>query len=203
MNLKHLNKIALKITLTLTTFLVVTNVQASALSSKGEAVKSNNITLEEVHKAQENWGKGLVQISEDFDKSGIKKAKQTAEKILDTAYGYSQGPVLFKPTLASGEQTFRTTKESALAYFVGQNTQFPKDTGFALKGWRKMEYVNAAVYINGNMAMTMGNVILTDKSGKQTKVDKTWAFKKGDDGQLRIVLHHSSLPYENVTVAEK
>lgn len=41
----------------------------------------------------------------------------------------------------------------------------------------------------------MGNVILTDKDGKVTKVDKTWAFKKNDDGKLKIILHHSSLPY--------
>jgi hypothetical protein len=26
-------------------------------------------------------------------------------------------------------------------------------------------------------------------------VDKTWGFRKGDDGKVRIVLHHSSLPY--------
>lgn len=32
-------------------------------------------------------------------------------------------------------------------------------------------------------------------SGKVTKVDKTWGFKKDEKGQLRIVLHHSSLPY--------
>lgn len=34
-----------------------------------------------------------------------------------------------------------------------------------------------------------------DKKGQVTKVDKTWAFKKDDQGKLRIVLHHSSLPY--------
>ena len=49
--------------------------------------------------------------------------------------------------------------------------------------------------INGNMALTMGNVMLTDKKGQVTQVDKTWGFIKDNQGKLRIVLHHSSLPY--------
>ncbi len=43
--------------------------------------------------------------------------------------------------------------------------------------------------------MTMGNVFLYDKKGQVTKVDKTWGFKKDAQGKLRIVLHHSSLPF--------
>ena len=31
--------------------------------------------------------------------------------------------------------------------------------------------------------------------GNLTKVDKTWGYVRGGDGKLRIVLHHSSLPY--------
>ncbi len=69
------------------------------------------------------------------------------------------------------------------------------DTGFALKGWRKVDIKNAAVFISGNMATTMGNVVFTDKNGKVTTVDKTWQFFKDDRGKLRIILHHSSLPY--------
>ena len=41
----------------------------------------------------------------------------------------------------------------------------------------------------------MGNVDLTDSSGKLTTVDKTWAFVREPDGEIRIVLHHSSLPF--------
>ena len=29
-----------------------------------------------------------------------------------------------------------------------------------------------------------------------TKVDKSWGYKKTKNGSLKIVLHHSSLPYE-------
>ncbi len=168
---------------------------ASASSSFGSAVTNTNITADEVRAAQEAWGAALIQISRDNKSGGLRKATKTAEMVIDKAYGYNMGPVLFKPTLSSGDQVFRTNKEGALAYFVGGNKKFAKDTGFALLGWEKYEYKNAAVFINGDMALTMGNVMLTNAEGKVTKVDKTWGFKKDDKGQLRIVLHHSSLPY--------
>lgn len=168
---------------------------SNANAAFGTNIKNNNITPEEVRASQEAWGRALVQISKDFESGGVQKATETANAVLDAAYGYVNGPVLFKPTLTTGQQTFRTDREGALAYFVGGNSKYPNDSGFALKGWQKFEYKNAAVYINGDMAMTMGNVMLTDKSGKVTTVDKTWAFKKGTDGVIRIVLHHSSLPY--------
>lgn len=163
-------------------------------SSLLAAELNHNITAADVKAAQDAWGKALIQISSDHRSGGIEKATATARQVLDQAYGYNLGPVLFKPTLASGDTTFRTTYAGALAYFVGGNPQFP-DKGFALKGWTKYEYKNAGVQINGDLALTMGHVMLTDQDGKVTKVDKTWGFRKGDDGKVRIVLHHSSLPY--------
>ena len=44
--------------------------------------------------------------------------------------------------------------------------------------------------------MWMGWVTLTDKEGEIVKVDKSWGYKKATDGTLKIILHHSSLPYE-------
>lgn len=72
---------------------------------------------------------------------------------------------------------------------------YPADTGFALKGWRKFQIDNAGIVITGNSAISMGNVTLWDAKGNMTKVDKTWAWTRGADGGLKIVLHHSSLPY--------
>jgi hypothetical protein len=40
--------------------------------------------------------------------------------------------VFLKPTLAFGDQTFRNDKKGALAYFIGGNTDYPNDKGFAL-----------------------------------------------------------------------
>jgi hypothetical protein len=157
-------------------------------------VASHNISEADVLAAQRAWGEALVQISQDYESGGLAKAKATAEKVLDSAYGYNLGPVLFKPTLTTTPQTFRTTRDGALAYFVGGNPAYPADKGFALNGWRNVEIRNAAIYLNGDTAMSMGNVMITDKSGKVTTVDKTWGYTRDDEGKLRIVLHHSSLP---------
>lgn len=153
------------------------------------------ITESEVLAAQKAWGDALVAISTAYDTNGISAAKALAEKVIDQAYGYQFGTVLFKPTLASAPQTFRTSRAGALAYFVGGDPTFPMDNGFALKGWRSVEIKNAGIFVSGDTATTMGNVMITGKDGKVTTVDKTWQFFKDDNGKLRIILHHSSLPY--------
>jgi hypothetical protein len=159
------------------------------------SVINRAITESEVLAAQKAWGEALVAISVTYDTKGIKDAKALAEKVIDGAYGYQFGSVLFKPTLTVAPQTFRTTRAGALSYFVGGDSNFPQDPGFALKGWRKVEIKNAGIFISGNTATTMGNVMFTDKKGTITTVDKTWQFLKDDNGKLRIILHHSSLLY--------
>jgi hypothetical protein len=158
-------------------------------------VVNRAITEAEVTAAQAAWCQALVDISSAHDKGGQPAAKALAEKVIDAAYGYQMGAVLFKPTLTTAPQTFRTTRAGALAYFVGGDSNFPKDTGFALKGWTRCESKNAAVFVAGDSASSMGNVVMTGKDGKVTVVDKTWTYVKDDAGKLRIVVHHSSLPY--------
>lgn len=155
----------------------------------------NVITEAELQAAQQAWGEALISISQAYQQGGRDQATSRAREVLDAAYGYNLGPVLFKPTLTSGEQTFRTSYDGALAYFVGGNSAFADDSGFALKGWQGYQFSNAAVHINGDLALTMGHVMLTNAAGEVTTVDKTWGFKKDDQGALRIVLHHSSLPF--------
>jgi hypothetical protein len=158
-------------------------------------VVNKGVSESEVLAAQKAWCGALVDISTANETQGQAAAKALAEKVIDAAYGYQMGAVLFKPTLTVAPQTFRTTRAGALAYFVGSDPAFPKDTGFALKGWKKCEIANSAIFIAGDSATTMGNVNITGKDGKVTTVDKTWKFVKDDAGKLRIVVHHSSLPY--------
>lgn len=156
---------------------------------------NTNVTEAEVIAAQQRWCQALVEISRTHAERGRTAAAELAGKVLDAAYGYNLGPVLFKPTLTEAPQTFRIDRAGALAYFVGGDPAYPKDAGFALKGWTACEARNVAIHINGDVATTMGNVMITAGDGSVTTVDKTWSFKKTDDGALRIVLHHSSLPY--------
>ena len=153
------------------------------------------ITRADLVKARRSWGQGLIAISAAYENEGINKAIQVTSDLLDSIYGFDLAPVLFKPTLSGGEQTFRTTKRGALSYFVGHDSRYPDDTGFGLKGWREVKSQTASAFFDGNVAMWMGWIFCIDKFGEMTKVDKSFGYKKGSDGVLKIVLHHSSIPY--------
>lgn len=154
------------------------------------------ITEAEITAAGKVWGDALVAVSKAYDEDGIDAARAVAEGALDAAYGYNLGPVLFKPTLSGGEQTFRTTRKGALSYFVGHDPDYPNDQGFGTRSWRKVVFETAAIFHEGEVAMWMGWVHFTDKDGNVTKTDKTFGYKKDEEGTLRIVLHHSSLPFQ-------
>ncbi len=154
------------------------------------------ITEKELTEAGINWGKGLIDISSSYDKDDINKVSSLASEILDNLYGFEFGPILFKPTLSGGIQTFRTDKEGTLSYFIGQNSKYSSDTGFALKSWREFNAETSSVFVENDIAIWMGWVSLTNKDGDVVKVDKSWGYKRNKDGILKIVLHHSSLPYQ-------
>lgn len=156
------------------------------------------ITYKEVYAAQQSWCDRLVEISRLHDVDG--DYKTCAESFISDAYNYDYGKVFFKPTLAYGSQTFRTDKKGALSYFIGGNPDYPNDEGFALKSWVRARFSNLGdrnegIQIYGSVAITMGFVWVTDKYGKEIMVEKTWVFKKGKDGALRIIVHNSALPF--------
>jgi hypothetical protein len=160
--------------------------------------KKPAITQADVNAAQQAWCDGLVQIGKVHKEGGDYKA--VASRLIDDLYDYQEGKVFFKPTMAFGKNTFRSTKEGALAYFVGGNPDFPEDSGFALKHWVKVRYDNNAaengIQIHGDIAITMGNVYLTNSKDEAVKVDKTFVFRRCADGKLRLCVHKSALPFE-------
>jgi len=160
------------------------------------------ITYDEVNAAQQAWCDALVKIGNLKEEGGDYRA--FAEQVLTEAYNYDNGKVFFKPTLAFGEQTFRNDKKGALAYFIGGDPAYPNDKGFAMAPWVKARYDNSGdgnegIQIYGSVAITMGNVWVTGKDGKEVMVDKTWVFKKGKDGKLKIIVHKSALPFSPTT----
>ena len=162
----------------------------------------NIITYEEVNAAQQAWCDARVKIGQLKEEGGDYRA--FAEQVLSEAYNYDHGKVFFKPTLAHGDQTFRNDKKGALAYFIGGDPTYPNDKGFALTPWVKARHDNAGeknegIQIYGSVAITVGNVWVTGKDGKEVLVDKTWVFKKGKDGKLRIIVHKSALPFNPTT----
>lgn len=156
--------------------------------------ESAPITEAEVKAAQQAWCDALVRIGKVYKEGGDYRA--VASQVIDDLYDYQEGKVFFKPTLASGKNTFRPTKEGALSYFVGGDESFPEDSGFALRPWTEVTYKNNAadngIQIHGDIAITMGNVYLADAEGGKVTVDKTFVFRRSKDGRLRLCLHHSS-----------
>ena len=109
-------------------------------------------------------------------------------------YDFDFGDVLFKPTKAS-EKQFRNNNKSALSYFIGSDNDFAEDKGFALNPWVKVEFKNEAINIYDNLATAMGNYFFTNLRGEKTKVEFSFVYKKNKEGEIKIVLHHSSFPF--------
>lgn len=152
------------------------------------------ITEHDINKAQKQWGDGLIRIGEAYSAGNDHAA--VAEAMIDSLYGYDfeKGVVLFKPTKAK-EVPFRKTRESALSYFIGGNEKFSEDKGFALEPWVVIEFNNHAAYFHGDFATSMGEYIFHAKSGHQVRVEYTFGYVKDPSSDLKIILHHSSLPY--------
>jgi len=169
----------------------------------------NDITEEEVNEAQQAWCDGLVAISRAYTERGDYRG--LANRFIDDLYDFEDGRVFFRPTLAAAPQNFRTTRRGALAYFIGEDDNFPRDEGFIKKGWASARYDNAlersnAIQIYGNIAMTMGNVYLREEAsigGREVVVDKVFAYRKDEKGKLRLIVHKSALSNEPVSDAEK
>ena len=154
----------------------------------------NCISEKEVVAAQKAWGEGIVKIGKVYQEGGDYSAAAAAH--IDQFYAYDLSLVLFKPTLASVDQ-FRTSFDSALSYFVGGNPSYPEDKGFAIKPWSKVRWKNVGITNNScGMAVAMGNYYFTPVGGgEETKVEYTFGYIRGPSGELKIVVHQSSVPY--------
>lgn len=167
------------------------SIQETATNEQKENQVS--ISTEEIRDAQKTWGEGIVSIGEIYSEGG--DYTTAASDHIDQLYGYQMGEVLFKPTLAAHKQ-FRTSREGALSYFVAGDTNYVEDHGFAIKPWSQVRWESAGTKIIGNMAIAMGNYYFTPaEGGKEIKVEYTFAYTKDEEGQLRIIMHGSHLPY--------
>lgn len=150
------------------------------------------ITVDQVKEAQQEWAKGIEHISKVFMEDG--DYKKAAEEHIDKLYAYGISEVLFKPTLASADQ-FRETKVEALSYFVGG--VIPEDKGFAIKPWTRVRFGEQQIIVHGGEAIAMGNYFFTPKgSDEEVKVEFTFGYITDKYGDLRINVHHSSMPHK-------
>ena len=146
----------------------------------------------EIEKVQESWGNGIITIGKLKD--NLKESRIFAVNFINKHYDFGFGDVQFKPTKASQKQ-FRNNNRSALSYFIGSHHDYPEDKGFALNPWVMVEFKNESINIYDNIATAMGNYFFTDPGGQKTKVEFSFVYKKNKEGEIKIVLHHSSFPF--------
>ena len=151
-----------------------------------------SLTRKEIRKAQKIWGDDIVEIGEAFTNGG--DYKLLAEKFVKRHYGYKEGIVLFKPTLATTEQ-FRDTFEKAISYFISCNEKYPEDKGFALQPWKDVVFKNSGIILIKKHAVAMGNYYFTDFEGHEVRVEYTFGYFQDETNQIKIHLHHSSMPF--------
>jgi len=154
------------------------------------AQMAEKISNEDVINAQTKWGEGIIAISSVYNEGGDYAAR--AKEHIETLYAYADTDVMFKPTLAA-EKQFRGTFEEALDYFIG--AEGTEDSGFGIKGWTNIRWEVIGIYTNEISALSMGNYYFTGPDGSEIKVEFSFGYVKDKDGNLKINLHHSSVPY--------
>jgi len=163
------------------------------LQGKGKPKpKKGPISEEEVLQALADWGNGLVSIAQAPAASRV----TVATNVINSAYNYENGVVLFKPTLAAAAP-FRTTFESALSYFIGGNPAYAEDgSGFATNPWKSVGWDVTGRIFPGEQALVMGYKLLTKTDDSVVTAHFSMGFVRDEDtGKPQINLHHSSLPY--------
>lgn len=150
------------------------------------------VSQEDVIEAQNKWASAIADIGQVYlDEQDYRHA---AELHLRDLYAFEYGNILFKPTLAS-DFPFRSRFDEALSYFV--TGAVLEDQGFAIKPWKKVTFGEQQIIPTMDGALAMGEYFFTpyDSSEGDTRVEFSFAYLIGEHGELKIRLHHSSLPY--------
>ena len=146
---------------------------------------------EDIINIQKEWASGIVKMGElSNDRDSL---ESFTSDFLDKIYDF-QNQVLFKPTKAANEQ-FRNSKGSAYSYFIaGDDRECQEDNGFALSNWTEILFDNSNIIINEDIAIAMGNYTFKNEASK-IKVEYSFVYKNYGD-EIKIILHHSSLPFK-------
>ena len=146
---------------------------------------------EDIINIQKEWASGIVKMGElSNDRDSL---ESFTNDFLDKIYDFDN-QVLFKPTKAANEQ-FRNSKGSAYSYFIaGDDRECQEDNGFALSNWTEILFDNSNIIINEDIAIAMGNYTFKNEASK-IKVEYSFVYKNYGN-EIKIILHHSSLPYK-------
>lgn len=154
------------------------------------------ITETHVRQAQQVWADAVIALGQaHLDGTSRDQILKLGEDLVDRLYAFDQGPVLFKPTRAA-ERPFRSTRDDALSYFVGGSVA--EDTGFALQPWVHVEFLNHQIAPMSDSTLAMGHYVFTEtETLRRVTVEYTLGYRRDAHGEVRIHLHHSSVPFSS------
>tara|TARA_X000000950_G_C13754582_1_gene594152 strand:- start:328 stop:804 length:477 start_codon:yes stop_codon:yes gene_type:complete len=155
---------------------------------------SNSVddTLIKINKIQKEWSDGIISIGKAHLEK--KSVLSLTENFLDKLYQFDS-KILFKPTKASKIQ-FRRNKNEFLSYFIGHNKISDEDSGFALEPWKQVTFENYDYAVFENFILSMGNYFFKNYRDEITKVEYSFGYINDKMNNLKIVFHHSSLPFK-------
>ncbi len=153
--------------------------------------KINTRIRDLVYVTQEKWAKNIIDIGKAHAEN--RDLKDLMFNLLNNIYAFEISEVLFKPTLAKNQQ-FRSTKEEFISYFLGNNKVCDEDRGFAVKKWKSIKFDNYKILAQRDFIISMGNYFFENQEKSVLKVEYTFGFIRVNPDELRINLHHSSLP---------
>ena len=153
----------------------------------------DNYLEKNVKNAQNNWASFILKISNAFHKK--EDYINVANDLLDNLYSFNNGKIMFKPTMP-GIKTFRYSRKDVLSYFIGGNSAPPHDQGFAIKPWKKITFSNSNIIKRDNIILTMGMYTFEDLNNTILEVEYTFIYELDNNNQLKIILHHSSVPFK-------
>ena len=157
----------------------------------------NTLKTKEIEKKvliiQKEWANSIISIGKAF--LNKQDYLDITDKFLDRLYFFNKGKVLFKPTKASHKQ-FRRSKNEFISYFIGHDKVSDEDKGFALEPWKNIYFENFDTIFFENILISMGNYFFTNYRDEQIKVEYSFGYILDNKSILKIVFHHSSVPYK-------
>ena len=149
-----------------------------------------SITDADIQQVQTEWAAGIVEIGRVYQEGG--NVQRVAQSFLDRYYAFDAGDLPFKPTMAV-DVPFRPDAASALSYFIGGIIE--EDKGFAIKPWQAVRFETRFIRHVGGVSLSMGHYYFTPVGDSvEQKVEFTFVYQKDNAHQVKILLHHSSLP---------
>ncbi len=147
------------------------------------------ILLDTVTKAQSTWVEFILSVGGAY-RNG-EDYRSLASDYIDQLYAFdnTENAVIFKPTFAK-EPSFRTTKSTALDYFIGREDS--NDQAFALQPWSSIVFDNQHTSIHAEISLVAGQYHFYHPSAAAVHADYTFGYINSSSG-LKIVLQHSSV----------